>query len=205
MWSGILQAKMIKIAVIMLTGCLMAGLSGCTGKDSIDPSQPYAEEVRYSQEHATSEFEKSALEDGVVSRDEYLEALERYVSCIESKGSAVGLVEQGGIFIYEISGDISFYDSIADGCDVGTKGLLEPLYINMLADPEKKGYDFVTAQCMVDMGVVDKDFTSQDYAELYGRETEDKANDPLSRAILDHPDTINCFQNPGYANMQNNG
>lgn len=187
-------------AVVSICGAFV--LSGCGSEETVDPANPYAEEIRHSQEEASSEFEREVLKDGEVSREEYVEALDRYVSCIQEQGSSVALVESAGIFVYSITGSIDLYDSVADGCSKGNKHLIEPLYVEILADPQKKGYDQVTAECMVALGIVDDSFTGTDFAELWGREEREEANDPASREILDDPDTLNCYQNPGYARLQ---
>lgn len=191
--------------ISLLSVCAALVLSGCGSDETVDPANPYAEEMLRAQSQATSDFEKEALKDGAVSREEYIEALDRYATCIRDKGAQVALVEASGIFVYEISGAVDFYDSVADGCDKGTKGLIEPLYVDILADPQKKGIDAAIAECMVAMGAVDSSFTAADFVELMEREEAEQANDPVSRRILDHPETGNCTQNPGYARMQADG
>lgn len=201
--SSFVFVRVVSTAVVSLCGGLL--LSGCGSEATVDPANPYAEEILRAQSQATSDFQKAALEDGEVSRDEYLEALDKFVECVHDKGAPVALVESGGIFIYQVSGNIPLFHEVADSCAQGTTDLIETLYTTILADPQKKGNDVVTAECMVALGIVDESFTGADFAELWGREEREEANDPATRKILDNPDTLNCYQNPGYARMQADG
>lgn len=178
--------------------CLIAVLAGCAGKSTVDPDHPYAAELEHAQKNAESDFEKAVFSDGEVTRDEYLEALERYVQCIKEKGSHVELEDRGGVFIYVVSGDTTYFDSVSNECSAGTTDLIEPIYVTELGDPHKKGNDTVTAECFVRADLVDAPFTGDDLNALLDLDSQGKATDPISSAIISDPDFGNCLTNPGY-------
>ena len=60
-------------ALLCILTTVIAGVGvGCSGPPPT--SDPYAEDLRQAKELATSDFERAALEDGKVMREEYEEA-----------------------------------------------------------------------------------------------------------------------------------
>ena len=112
---------------------------------------------------ATSDFEKAVLEDGEITRAEYEEAVERYVSCMADAGIEVGLHEQGGYYTYSSAAAPGF-DATHDGCAEGTTLLIAGLYIAQLTNPGAEDYDELIVVCLVRAGVVEADYTAEQFA-----------------------------------------
>jgi hypothetical protein len=102
------------------------------------------------------------LADLSITRAEYEEAVARYVRCIEDAGAAVKPVDQAGYYVYEISGDVGRYDAVADTCATGTRALIEPLYLNMITNPEAEDFADIVVVCLKRYNGVDEQVTGAD-------------------------------------------
>lgn len=68
---------------------IVVAIAACSSADTpaaTAPSGPYGQEISDARVSATSDFEKRALADGVVSRAEYEEAVRRQVACTNDRG-----------------------------------------------------------------------------------------------------------------------
>lgn len=71
--------------------------TGCSASSSAAPGAgPYSAEIKAAAKQATSDFERGVLSDGVITRAEYQEAIQRYVDCGKQHGLDIGLIDQGG-------------------------------------------------------------------------------------------------------------
>lgn len=202
-----------------LLAALVVVTSACT--PDVEVASPYAAQFEDARRVATTQFEKDALADDKISRAEYVEAEQRYVDCIASHGAKVELEDQTGYFVYAITGDIELYDSVSIQCGQGTHALISPLYVDILMNPNRTDFDELTANCLIDVGLVDRTFTKEDMADLEVRanggntssslaedgtismETHTVAIDPAAQAIMDHPDAQNCMANPNFRGIAN--
>lgn len=190
-----LRGRVLLCVLIAVAG----GTGGCSGPASTD--DPYAEDLRQAKEFATSDFERAVLEDGKVTRSEYEEAVQRYVSCIRDGGGSVEPVDQSGYYVYEISGDIDHYDAISDGCSMGTNNLIEPLYVDILRNPEKLDPDEAVARCYVAAGLVKAPFNAQDLRDLMTAAGADANSsgtpiDPAAQELVNSEKSTECMENP---------
>lgn len=209
---GLLLNVELKSATIRFLGLgvAIAVISGCSSDPSVEES-PYASWFEDARRGATSQFEKDALVDGEISRAEYEEAMQRYVACIADKGASVELEDQTGYYVYNISGDVDLYDSVADGCREGTIRFIEPLFVETFTNPQNLDFDELTAQCMIALKVVNPPFTKADFLETMNRSGAVTTNadplpiDPRSQEIMDDQRTLNCIANPNYHNIFPNG
>ena len=111
-WSAVPTRKS---AGLLATVLALASVVGCSSPvEKYDG--PQAAAGQYALDHATSDFEREVLGDLMVTREEYVEAIDRYVKCISDNGSSVTPVDQRGLFVFKISGDVPKYDSIAGDC-----------------------------------------------------------------------------------------
>lgn len=149
----------------------------------------------------TSDFERAVLEDGKVTREEYEEAMQRYVSCISDRGGSVELTDQNGYYVYEISGNVAHYDQISGECSMGTNNLIEPLYVDTLRNPEKLDPDEALARCYIAAGLVEAPFNAQDLGDLMAAAGADPRSsgtpiDPVAQELVNSEKSIRCMENP---------
>lgn len=143
----------------LLASCLtVVVLASCaTAAPDDDPYQIRYEEALRA---ATSDFERAVLEDGEITRAEYEEAVERYVSCMADAGVEVGLHEQGGYYTYSAAA-ASGFDATHDRCAEGTTLLVAGLYVDQLTNPGAEDYDELIVACLIRAGLVDPDYTAE--------------------------------------------
>ncbi|RRD06001.1 hypothetical protein EII34_04775 [Arachnia propionica] len=198
---------------------LTVGLSaGCSGVSST--STPYADDFRQARELASSDFERAVLEDDRITREEYEEAVQRFVECVRGKGVSITPVERHGSYIYESSGSMEHYDAAAEECEIGTTRLIEPLFSEVLTNPEKLTWEEAVARCYVTAGLVEAPFSGQDLVRLLEAaggmqkipvhmddngdvthvddpvDQSDVPIDPAAKAIEDSEAASNCKENP---------
>ncbi len=186
-------------SLLCVLATVIAGVSvGCSGPQPTP--DPYSEDFRQAKELATSDLERAVLEDGKVTRSEYEEAMQRYVACIGDGGSSVTLKEQGGYYVYQVSGDIEHYDQISEGCARGTTVLIEPLYVDVLTNPDRLDPDEALARCYVAAGLVAAPFGAQDLRDLMTAAGADGSVgtpiDPAAVELVNSEKSMTCMENP---------
>lgn len=189
--------KQILLCVV-ITAISTSVVTGCSSQNVT--SSPYAEDFRQANDLATSDFERAILKDGKVSRSEYEEAMQRYVSCIRDGGASVTLKEQGGYYVYEVSDGTEHYDQISDGCTLGTTVLIEPLYVDVLTNPDKLDPDEALARCYVAAGLAKAPFGAQDLRDLMTAAGADGSVgtpiDPAAVELVNTEKSLECMENP---------
>ncbi len=162
----------------------------------------YAEDFAQARELATTQFERDALADGQITREEYEEAIQRYVACMKDAGVTVGLEDQYGYYGYQVTQNLTRYDELSGQCSVGTKTLIEPLYVEPLTNPEKLHPDEATARCLVGVGLVKEPFGAEEFRQLLavgGAETAEDQDpvpiDPKAVEIMSHEHFNACMAN----------
>lgn len=143
-----------------------AAVAGCSGSEP--GAGAWEAEYAWALEMATSDFERSVLADGEITRAEYEEATQRFLDCVNDQGASVATLDQGGYFIYEISGDLDLYDEISDECRIGTNDLIETLYVDQITNPDNVDFEELTVDCLVRAGLVEEGFTVAEFHEGLG-------------------------------------
>lgn len=158
-------AQLLNPRAAALTTATLAifGLGGCT---TSAPENAYAEDFAQARELATSDFEREALADDRITREEYEEAIQRYLSCMKDAGVTVNLEDNYGYYTYSVSQNATRYDEVTNQCSMGTTMLLEGLYIDVLTNPKKLHPDEATARCLVGVGLVEEPFGAEDFRRL---------------------------------------
>lgn len=174
---------------------LVFALASCSPTPpSSDDNALYEAEFERAREEATTDFERDVLEDNVITRDEYMEAKNRHIECIQAFGLTAELRDTGaGVFQLDVSGakDENLMFEAVESCNSGTILVIEPLYIGILQNPDRRNLDDLTAECLVAVGIVDAPFTGRDYA--------DESETPgFSSRIMDDSEGAKCLQNPSY-------
>jgi hypothetical protein len=147
------RVRLALVAVIM--ACTLTQVVGaCSGP----PANPYAQEFEIALDGSTTEFERTVLEDGVITRDEYQEAHELWLACMEQTfppdaGRVVTLVPNAqGLYGFRAlgfsSGEEEFYDSVADSCSIGTIESIAPLYASVTSNPQKEDPATFVVACL---------------------------------------------------------
>ena len=172
--------------------CAVATLvtSACSSEPSV-PEGPWAESIRAAQGRLTSDFQKEAFADGVISREEYIEALDRWVSCMYDAGYTVALEPQDGYFIYSMNAAQGL-DATDLACRVGTADEIEPIYVGMLQDPLNRTGPEATRDCLIAGGLLDPSVTVAEVTDGFGPIVEGTST------LVDNndPDVTGCVGNP---------
>lgn len=147
------------LAVGLLVGVGLLG--GCSSETDLD--HPYADRYAEALNRATSDFERSVLADGTITRAEYEEAVSRYVTCMTETGFAVTLEEQHGYYVYSYH-DAPGLDAADARCVEGNTAVIAGLYVDQLTNPGADDIDTLIVACLVREGLVDSDYTTEQFA-----------------------------------------
>lgn len=172
-------------ALVLLAGLIAGGSTGCAAATS-DTSNPYAALFEQARSQATTDFERAALEDDEITRAEYEEGVNRYVECMASQGASVSPIDQFGYFVFETS-DSAAYERADPQCRLGTIEHVEPLYVDILTNPQMQPHLVLVAECLTARGVVEPGF---DDADLQ------RALDEEDSAVAAAPEFAECMANP---------
>lgn len=179
-------------AAAALASTTVLVIAACSTAPSV-PEGPWAEEIRTAQSSAKSDFQKKVLSDGVITQEEYIEALDRWVACMEDAGLTAGVVPEGdGTFSYSIASADGDIDRQNDTCREATVDGIDSIYIGMLQDPANRTGPELMRDCLVAAGKLDGSFTAIDMEEQLGPIIEGTSR------IVDNmdPAVVDCVRNP---------
>jgi hypothetical protein len=210
------------LLVVVAAGALSVALSACASSPAQVGHGPYAAQIAQAARAATSPFEKQVFADFEqpgfhITRSEYVEAMQRYASCMKSRGVDLDLYNAYGLLDTSVSGtsNIALYEKTQGSCEKGNNALIEPLYGDMLMNPEKIDFSTVVAQCFVREKLIAAPFTGSDLQKMRdaaGAESVNVAPDGSSTAapsgqasadsdaekVLDSSKAQACQANPQY-------
>lgn len=172
---------------------LTAMLTTACSNEPVVPEGPWADAIRDAQSWVASDFQKEVLSDGVISQEEYTEALDRWVTCMEDVGLTAGLLPEGdGTFSYSIASADGNIDRQNDTCRERTVDGIDSIYTGMLQDPANRTGPELLRDCLVAAGELDGSFTAIDMEEHLG---------PIvggTSTIVDNKDpaVVDCVRNP---------
>lgn len=177
----------------MIAAILTAASCSDLPRDAV-PDGPYKAQILQARQQATSDFQREVLADGVITKAEFDEAVQRYVKCMADKGvDATPYDMGGGYYGYAVSSDSNDqFQRFSDACHEGTTALIEDLYIQMLTNPSGGNIDDAIAACLIRKGLVDATFTGAELRRLYSADPRGKnmpfdTNDPEARACTINP------------------
>ncbi len=183
---GVLRSNLKRSALVAVSLIVASTLlSGCAESASQDP---YASDIAAAAESATSKFERTVLGDGEISREEYEEAVQRYVDCMGDNGVKLNTIEQTGYLVYETTASNEEYEKADPICMKGTKALIEPLYVEMVMNPNKEDFSKLVFDCLTRKKLVLSGATVDDVRAYL----EDGAKAPFQDDI----EASNCIANP---------
>ncbi len=199
----------MRVFVLILTSFLVASCSD--GKiDEVSHENLYIDMYEAANQSPLSEFQKAVLGDNEISKTEYDEAHQRFLSCVEEKGGSVELEEVYGRYTYTIHSDIDDYDQrIFPECEPGTVAHIAGIYNAQLSNPERKPIEEVIIECLLENNVVSDPFTINDFEYVQNSSSsvsknndiavsEDGSIDPMIEEITENPDYISCLSNPSF-------
>lgn len=194
-----------RLAPAVLVACALSACSsdGSGDKDSARIAAEWAAEVSKAKAAATSEFEKAAFADDKITPDEYEEAVQRYVKCMQDTMPAkfadgvAAVKDEFGIYVYngpqtsaeESDSGNAAYERADEKCGVGTKALIEPLYVDRIMNPQRQSPDEQMLGCLKRHNVVDNSYTMDNFKAdrgiAQGEESNPKDFDPSKATGLD--------------------
>lgn len=192
------------LSVLLLCAC------GCAS-----PTAPvndlWAQEIADAKSEATSDFEKQVFADNKIERDEYLESVQRYVSCLQENGlaeakatddDAVGLLSVslvGGTVQEDKAVVEARVQGATEKCRKGTTELIEPLYAEMYTNPQRLDYNTIMVKCLKAIRAVEDSYTVDQYKKD-GGDGSSEANYPFD--LTTNADARRCQINPSFYEQQ---
>src|SRR5690606_26582064 len=163
----------------MAVGAILCGLivTACSSSPETAQSTDYlSDEWALALKTATSDFERRALEDGVVSRAEYDEAHQLWLECMQQEFPPGGPVqvsirirEQDGLYEYVLSStsteDQERFDLWKDSCSIGTTIHVAFLYNSETSNPEGLPFAALVFQCLDESGLVPEGYTVDEFMQ----------------------------------------
>lgn len=176
------------IAMTLLGACASEENSGAV------PDGPYKAQIFQARQQATSDFQREVLADGIITKAEFDEAVQRYVTCMADKGVEVKPYDMGGGYYgYAVGSDSNDqFQRFSDACHEGATALIEDLYIQMLTNPSGGNIEDAVAECLVRKGLVDATFTGAELRRLSSADPRGK-NMPFD---TNDPEAVACRINP---------
>lgn len=149
-----------------LSGAIVALLllGGCQSTVSAVPTPgPWAANVKAAQSEATTDFERQALADGVVSEQEYAEAAQRLIECAKARGVTVVQTQRSGRPSGWSGAGSPTFDQVFDDCTKGNTAVLEPIYFGMRDNPLNEDPMAKDVACLKRAGLVPESYTVSDF------------------------------------------
>lgn len=159
-------------------------LTGCSDGDDSERG-PYYDEVVAASRSAESAFERDVLADGELTRAEYEEAVQRYVSCAADRGVEITPVRQGSRYAYQMSTDPES-DRVALRCSVGTTRTIEALYGDIVANPTNGDYEQLVVRCLIRSGLAPQGYTKARFLDEREGDLPFPSDDPRLQECLEN-------------------
>lgn len=168
-------------------------IAGCSTGPVPAPSGPYADEFTQALDAASSDFERAVLADNEISHEEYVEAHQRWLECMEDSfggSSAVQvrlLVNKDGLYEYSLyspSGAISDdaqsqFDLFYDACSEGTIENIAGLYNSVATNPRRLPLETLVYECLQRAGLVPTGYSEADFKDDWSESLESGPTGPL--------------------------
>ena len=182
-WS--LRATVVTVLVVGIVP------AGCSAQPAGTPN-PYAAEIEQAREGATTDVQRTALEDGTVSDAEFQELEQDAIRCVADLGYLVSVTENGYElttldgegFANEAEGELA--TAAQDDCFAERMGAVGQVYQLMRTNPNRDDVGTLLASCLVRSGLVEPPFTGKDFNETFQDPPYDQ----------DDPRFIECGQDP---------
>lgn len=178
-----------RVGVALVGVAVLVG--GCSSSGPVFEG-PWAEELQWAYDSATTDFQREVLEDGRVTAEEYHEAAMRLEQCMEDRGYRLSINMDGDRHTYTYSMEASAgADDAFNECSLEMSSI-ESLYGGMSNNPENRDLWEIYVECMHRHGLVDEDFTRDDLWDL----ALEEATALPSGARFDEGQAHECILNP---------
>lgn len=178
------RLKSINVATSAFTvASLAVGLCGCSPAASLERAEPeappttrdtrtptftgpWAGDLTDAYSRSDSRFERSALEDGIVSDSEFAEMTDRFDRCLADGGVVFGGFDAGGGFDFSFSEGASPSDAnaTADDCSQSTgNDTVGSMYFQMQRNPLNLSESTIIADCLVRSSMVPPTYDADDF------------------------------------------
>lgn len=171
------------IAVVLGLMCL----AGCTGPTPLPDaptsptfegqppefSGPWSEEFTSAFRAAATDAQREVLVDEVVTADEYEGLRKDLVACMAELGAVVTFDANGGMTVDpgQATPREVVMGSGLPACESTTTGYAAPLYEQVSRNPDHLDEATIVIECLHEAGVVDDDYTAENYFEDLGSST----------------------------------
>ena len=176
----------MRLAIPSLTAlCLLTSLAACSSPDQpktknaesstpTSTSSAYASRIRASLQYApdelTTQILEEALKTGTIEEKDVSALIDQQTQCLADAGFTDVSIDMTGAGSYNVPPSISTTqeDDIVKECTGDWQGAdnVFSLYNSMHANPQNKDVAQIIVECLVRNGLVDKDFTVNDYKSL---------------------------------------
>ena len=173
---------------------LVVAASGCSSPDPVKKG-PYFDEVVAASKAAKSDFERTVLSDGVITRAEYEESVQKLVACAEARGVTIAPERQGAMYVYSMRTS-AISDTVMTQCSVGTTQVIESLYSAMTRNPTKGDEDALVAACLARSGLAKPGYNKTQYLAERNAQTRGHVLIPKWSFDGDDPRLPECEGNP---------
>jgi hypothetical protein len=187
--------------LLAAAGALLVAVTACseTGADDSSTSNgPYAAEIKKAAKQARTDYERAVMSDGVITRREYDETVQRTVDCAAKRGVDVTVTTEFGLNRYEVPHDDS---GVFDQCSEAYLGTIEALYTATVMNPSNEDIYTLTAQCLRESGLADSSFSDAKYKEIVTGGGQGEFVDLTNAFPFDTSDKryVACTSNPALA------
>ena len=151
------------MSIVIAISAMSLVLAGCTAEKPVPG--PWSAEFDQGIQDATTDFERDVLADHVITHEEWSEARLRYARCVDDLGFRADLNPDGTSGVEFIGVPLDDEDALeaaskqADGCQVGTGAIIDPLYSMVAGNPTHEDINQLVVQCLIRHDRVSADYT----------------------------------------------
>lgn len=185
------RRSVIPISAIVLVGMTVGGCSS----EAPAAKSAYFDEVVAASKTAKSDFERTVLSDGNITRAEYEESVQKLVACAGARGVSIEPVAQGATYAYEVRTSATS-DTVMGECSVGTTQVIESLYGDIVRNPTKGDYDALVASCLDRSGLAPAGYDKTRYVADRSAAKQGEVLTPKFPFDANDPRLAECEGNP---------
>lgn len=140
---------------------------------------PWADMFSSAYRHSTTDKQRQALSDNVVTAQEYSELRNDFVGCVGNYGGKVTLAAGGG-FTVELGSLTSEQvdNDVVPTCEAETVGYVGALYEQLTRNPDRQDEGLIVVQCLRDARIVGAAYSPAQYAKDLSSNSGLNWNDP---------------------------
>ncbi|MGL5828211.1 MAG: hypothetical protein ACRC0L_01420 [Angustibacter sp.] len=145
---------------LAISGGVLAGCSAA--KEPELPRSKYYSDILQAAKTTDSDFQRVMLEDGVVTRAEYEEAMTATGNCMSKRGYELGKTLQDGIYILSIVASDAAEKAL-DQCTAQYSGEVAGFFQGQVSNPERRDFIEDLVSCLIHSKVAPPSYTPREY------------------------------------------